>query len=193
MFNKQKKNALLLASAISVFSLPSLSHAQQTDDLSWWDQGKNKVSDILDNGQQSLLVSGYAHHGRGTYSAERIRELNEKSWGLGFTKSVRNSKDNEELVYALGISDSHYKPQLMAGYAYQWTKSLGGDWEIAGGYTAMLMSRQDYFSGIPFPIALPLASIGTRHTKLMAAYVPRLSKNKGNGDVLLMFMRFDIN
>ncbi|MES2070944.1 MAG: hypothetical protein V4488_11400 [Pseudomonadota bacterium] len=193
MFNNLKRKALLLATTISLLGLSGLSHAQQTDDDSWWDQAKNKVTTVMDQGQQSLLLSGYAHHGRNTYTAERIRELNEKAWGLGFAKTIRNSRDNEEIVYALGIEDSHFKPQLMAGYAYQWTKPLGGNWEIAGGYTAMLASRQDYFGGVPFPLVLPLASIGTKSTKLMAAYIPRLSKNKGNGDVLLMFVRFDIN
>ena len=203
MLNKLKRKILVFAVSIPLLGLSGLGHAQQTDNsglghaqqtdnLNWWDQGKNKVTDILDNGQQSLLLSGYAHHGRHTYTSERLKELNENAWGIGFAKTVRNSKDNEEIVYALGLEDSHYKPQLMAGYAYQWNLPLGGDWEIGGGYTAMLMSRQDYFGGVPFPIALPLASIGPRGAKLMASYVPRLSQKKGNGDVLLLFMRFDI-
>lgn len=148
---------------------------------------------VYDNGQSNLLLSGYAHHGRGTYTAERLHELNEKAWGMGFSKTVRDARDNEEIVYAMGISDSHFKPQLMAGYSYEWMQSLGGNWEAGIGATGMLMSRQDYFGGFPFPVALPVASIGTRSTKLMASYVPRLSQHKGNGDVLLLFMRFDIH
>ena len=60
------------------------------------------------------------------------------------------------------------------------------------GGTAMLMSRQDYFNSIPFPVPLPLASIGTKKGKVMFAYVPRLSASKNNGDVLLVFGRIEM-
>ncbi len=81
----------------------------------------------------------------------------------------------------------------MAGYAHEWIYPLGATGlEFGVGYTAMLMSRQDYFSGFPFPIALPLCSIGTRDIKLRASEVPRLSQNKGNGDMLLLFVSASI-
>jgi palmitoyl transferase len=81
----------------------------------------------------------------------------------------------------------------MAGYAYQWMKPLSEKLEVGVGATALLISRADYFSGVPFPAVLPIASIGTRKSKLMASYVPRISQNKGNGDVLLLFVRLDLN
>lgn len=148
---------------------------------------------IVEHGQLSIMLSGYARHGRNTYTEERIAELNEKAWGLGFSKATRNQKDNEDSLYGLAISDSHFKPQLMAGYSHQWMRPIGGNYEAGIGYTALLISRTDYFSGIPFPGILPVASIGTRNNKLMAAYIPRLSQNKGNGDVLLVFLRLDLN
>lgn len=160
---------------------------------SWWNQAKNETVNIFDHGEMSLMLSGYARHGRNTYTAERIAELNEKAWGLGFSKAIRNKKDNEESIYGLAISDSHFSPQFMAGYAYQWMKPLGDRFEIGLGVTGLLISRVDYFSGVPFPGILPVGSIGTRSTKLMAAYIPRISQNKGNGDVLLLFVRIDLN
>lgn len=162
-------------------------------DTSWWNQAKSKSDDILDDGSLSMILSGYARHGRNTYTPERIDELNEKAWGMGFSKAIRTSRDNEESLYGFAISDSHFAPQLMAGYAYQWMRPLGNRFEAGLGVTALLISRKDYFSGLPFPGVLPLASIGTRHTKLMASYIPRISQNKGNGDVLLLFVRFDLN
>ncbi|MCX7219184.1 MAG: hypothetical protein NTY70_09680 [Burkholderiales bacterium] len=159
----------------------------------WWEQAKAGTTNILENGELSIMLSGYARHGRNTYTAERIAELNEKAWGLGFSKAVRNKKDNEDSLFGLAISDSHFKPQFMAGYAHQWMQPIGGNFEAGIGYTALLISRTDYFSGIPFPGVLPVASIGTRSNKLMAAYIPRLSQNKGNGDVLLLFLRLDLN
>ncbi len=164
-----------------------------TENASWWTQAKTKTTTILDDGAFSMILSGYARHGRNTYTAERISELNEKAWGLGFSKAVRNEKDNEESLYGFAISDSHFSPQFMAGYAYQWMKPLGENYEAGIGVTGLLISRKDYFSGIPFPGVLPVASIGTRRSKLMLAYIPRVSRNKGNGDVLLIFARFDLD
>jgi hypothetical protein len=184
-----------------LFGNCQLIHAQQvsgatvaaSDETSWWDQGKVKVRSIIDDGSLSIALSGYARHGRSTYTPERISELNEKAWGLGFSKQIRTAKGNEESLYAFAISDSHFKPQMMAGYMYQWMLPLGYRYEAGVGLTGILISRTDYFSGIPFPVALPVASIGSRNTKLMAAYIPRLSRNKGNGDVLLLFARIDLN
>ena len=159
----------------------------------WWNQAKTKTLDIYGNGELSIMLSGYAHHGRNTYTPERIKELNELAWGIGFSSAIRDKKDNEESIYGMAISDSHFTPQLMAGYAYQWMKPLGDRYEAGIGYTTLLISRTDYFRGVPFPGILPVASIGTRSTKLMAAYIPRVSRHKGNGDVLLLFARIDLN
>jgi len=91
------------------------------------------------------------------------------------------------------LKDSHRHPQYMAGYAYEWVFPVTkGGLEVGVGGTAMLMSRQDYFGNVPFPVALPMASIGTQKAKLMFTYVPRLSKNKNNGDVLLIFGRIEM-
>ena len=159
----------------------------------WGSQAADQFRLIRDQGSTDLLLSGYAHHGRGTYSKERLEELNEYAWGGGMGRRLRNARGNDETIYALGISDSHYKLQLMAGYAYEWMYPMGGSGlELGVGYTAMLMSRQDYFNGFPFPVALPVGSIGTRDIKLRASYVPRLSQNKGNGDVLLLFLSIGI-
>ncbi|MFZ6862193.1 hypothetical protein ACO0K7_06130 [Undibacterium sp. Ji67W] len=183
----------LASSPIASTSVAPVAQVPAEEQPGWIERAKRKMTKIVDEGAMSLNLSGLAHHGRNTYTAERIAELNENAWGLGFTKAIRDEKDNEELAYAMIISDSHYKPQPMAGYAYQWMKPIAGNIEVGAGYTYSLISRTDYFKGVPFPIALPVASIGTKNTKLMAAYVPRLSKNKGNGDVLLLFVRIDLN
>lgn len=160
----------------------------------WWQHTKNRLGNIADNGAEAVYLSGYAYHGRNTYTAERIRELNEKAWGIGGGRTFRNTEGNDESLYFFGIRDSHSKPQLMAGYAYEWVLSIPKTpLELSLGYTAMLVSRQDYFGGFPFPLPLPLAGFGTKKVKLMASYVPRFSANKGNGDVLLLFARFELN
>ena len=189
------RRAVLSLAALSPLALlPAPATAGVWSTVSdWGDQGADRFRMIRDQGSTDLYLSGYARHGRSTYTPERLAELNENAWGAGVGRRLRNARGNDEMLYALGISDSHFKPQLMAGYAYEWIYPLGGSsMELGLGYTAMLMSRADYFGGVPFPIALPLASIGTRDIKLRASYVPRLSQKKGNGDVLLLFVSIGI-
>jgi lipid IVA palmitoyltransferase len=153
-----------------------------------YQEAEKTVENLYDNGRLSMVLSGYAHHGRGTYTPAKIDELNEKVWGFGVSKELRDEKDNEESISFVVMADSHYSPQITAGYAYQWMKPLGQTWEAGIGYTAGLISRTDIINGIPFPGILPLASIGTRDTKLLVSYIPRLS-GTGNGDVLFFALR----
>jgi hypothetical protein len=172
-------------------------HAESPE---WWQAAKDMASQFKEHaemigneGQKELYLSGYAYHGRNTYTAERISELNEHAWGLGYGKSLYNAKGDEESIYFFTIDDSHGRPQPMAGYVYQWMWPVAkSGLEVGAGYTAMLMSRSDYFGGLPFPALLPVGSIGTKKFRLMASYVPRISQNKGNGDVLLIFFRIAI-
>lgn len=189
--------ALLAASCSALAADSTTENPANSASADWWQHTKdvvrNKVETIGAQGQNTLYLSGYAYHGRHTYTPERIDELNEKSWGLGFGKTLRNPDGDEEYLYGMAISDSHYDPQFMAGYAYQWIWPLAGKLEVGAGWTGLLISRTDTWHRVPFPAALPLASIGTPDVKLMAAYVPRLSRNKGNGDVLYVFGRINFN
>ena len=183
---------LAAASPLALLPAPAMAGAWSTVS-DWGSEAVDQFRLIRDQGSTDLYLAGYARHGRNTYTKERLEELNEKAWGLGVGRRLRNARGNDEIIYALGISDSHFKPQLMAGYAHEWIYPMGGSGlELGVGYTAMLMSRQDYFGGVPFPIALPVGSIGTRDIKLRASYVPRLSQKKGNGDVLLLFVSMGI-
>lgn len=177
--------------ALAIGSIPVHAMAQQSDEGNWWQDIKNHFSDIANNGTDDLYVSGMAHHGRGTYSKEKLDQLNEHAWGLGYGKTIRNAAGNDESLYAMVLKDSHRHPEYQVGYAYEWIYQIPHtSLELGAGGTAMLMSRQDYFDSVPFPVALPMASIGTRKARVMFAYVPRLSASKNNGDVLLVFTRF---
>lgn len=171
------------------------SHAMAEESTfdTWLQSSKEHASEIWDKGNHAVYLSGHAHHGRSTYTPEKLAEFNENAWGLGYGKTYRNEKNNDESLYALVIKDSHRHPQYMAGYAHEWVwKIPKTPVEVSLGGTIMLASRQDYFHSFPFPLPLPLASIGVEKAKVMFAYVPRLSKNKNNGDVLLIFARFQL-
>ncbi|EJN06701.1 hypothetical protein [Herbaspirillum sp. YR522] len=180
-----------LAALGCAVALSSAAQAADTDNL--WHDTKSHLADIWKQGDDAIYLSGVAHHGRSTYTKEKLNELNEHAWGLGYGKTLRNGSGDDESLFGFVLKDSHRHPQYMAGYAYEWVFPVAKTGlEVGLGGTAMLMSRQDYFGGVPFPVPLPLASIGTAKGKLMFAYVPRLSSNKNNGDVLLIFGRIEM-
>lgn len=176
---------------------PAFADPARTKNLGVWDGLRLRGTDFVDrvkeiarDGNSELYLSGYAYHGRHTYTPDHLETLNEKAWGLGYGKSLINARGDEESLYFLTITDSHEQPQPMLGYAYQWRWQLhDSPLSVGAGLTGMLMSRQDYYGGFPFPVALPVASFGNDTFRLMASYVPRLSVHKNNGDVLLVFFR----
>ena len=76
---------------------------------------KNSVA-AWDNGRNELYVSGYAYHERQTYAAERIRELNENAWGLGFARWIEDADGDTHSIYAMIFRESHFKYQKVIGY-----------------------------------------------------------------------------
>jgi palmitoyl transferase len=189
-FRSSRSIFLSLACALGLQLISTAAHAQFVADL--WDRTKAKTNKILDEGKTEVYLAGYTYHGRHTYTAERISELNEKTWGVGIGKAIRDKDGDEHSLNAMVISDSHFKPQWSAGYSFQYKWNLGPV-ETGLGYSAFLMSRQDLYHSIPFPAILPVASIGTKNFSLMFTYVPRVSRNLGNGDVLFIFSKITLD
>ena len=148
----------------------------------------NTAENLYDNGRLSIYLSGYTYHDRHTYSAAKIATLDEKAWGFGVSKELRDAKENEESIQLMVITDSHYHPQVNASYAYQWMKPIAGNWEIGAGCNAGFVSRTDIYKNVPVPGILPMFSIGTRDTKLFMTFVPHLSGTV-NGNVLYFNLR----
>jgi palmitoyl transferase len=139
-----------------------------------------------------LYLSGYIHHGTNTYSPEKLATLNSDAWGGGLGKRYSDENDRTHLLYAMAIRDSHYKPEYFAGYGWlaYWRPFDNSGLRLGGGYTAFLTLRSDYSHYyVPVPGILPLGEIAWDRVSIMASYVPRLSKNGGNGDVLFVFGR----
>lgn len=146
---------------------------------------------IYKDGRWEVLFSGYAWHMPFEYSAEERDEYNERAWGLGLTRRVLDERDNERLLFALVTQDSHSKPQYMAGYAWLARWRLSESLRFGAGYAAFVMGRSNYGPGnyIPFPAVLPLVSFGTDRVSLMATYVPGISRDRADGNVLFVFAR----
>lgn len=164
-----------------------------SEDSGWLAHKCARIAEALREGEHDLYLPLHAHHGRHTYSAQRVSEFNEDSLGIGFGRSVIDQhnrwRGDWHGVYLMGFRDSHYKLQTMLGYGYQ--SYLGtGKLKLGLGYTAFLTSRQDIAGGFPIPAVLPMASINYGRASLMGAYIPRLSSKDGNGDVLFLFGHF---
>jgi palmitoyl transferase len=153
----------------------------------------NGASKAWDEGRWDLYLSGITYHGHSTYTAEKIQELNDRSTGMGVGRRYEEPGGNRNhLLYALVFEDSHYKPEWMAGYAWltYWRPSPASDLRAGLGFTAFITTRADYDQyRAPVPGIVPAAEIALDRVSIMAAYVPRLSVHKGNGDVLFIFGR----
>ncbi len=142
------------------------------------------------DGDWDLYLSGYIHHGKGTYSAEKLQTFNSKSWGGGLGKRYVDDNGRTHLLYGMAIEDSHFKPQYIAGYGWlaHWRPLDSSSFRLGGGFTAFLTARTDYSHYLaPVPGILPLGEVAWDRVSIMATYVPRLSRHGGNGDVLMVF------
>lgn len=139
-------------------------------------------------GRNELYFSGYAYHDRRTYSAERIGELNEAAWGLGFARSVLDREGNLHAIYVLAFRDSHFKFQKVVGYQWQAYWSIGADWKAGAGLSGFVFSRSDVARNMPVPFALPVVSLRYQRLALYGTFIPKVSGNPGgNGNVGYVF------
>lgn len=186
--NPRTWKQLLLAGALALASLPAA--AMECADLGWFGKGCNRVLDTWQRGGAELYLPGYAYHHRGSYDAERLKELNEEAYGLGFGRGVEDADGDSHSLFGMVIRDSHKKAQMMAGYSYQTYGHLGGEFKAGIGYTVFLVSRPDIYGSVPIPGILPLVSLKYRQTSLMGAAIPSLSEGTtGNGNVVFVFIR----
>ncbi len=172
---------------------PESIQAPEAAQPGFWTKTRTHVVDITEQGRWDLYLSGYAYHNRNSYSDKSLHKLNEKAWGAGIGKTLRNANGDDESLYFIGLRDSRRHAQFMAGYAYQWVHGFGADsgLEAGAGLTAAIIRRQGVLGGVPFPAILPVASIGTQSTKLMVTFIPHAAIRNNKGNVVLLFARFE--
>ncbi len=172
--------------AALILSLPMAATVSASNDSRGiFDTVRQHVSDTWNEGQTELYVPLLTYHMRWAYRDELINKYNEYPAGFGLGRGRYNDSGNWESIYAMGFLDSHSKPTFMVGYAWAPMWELGNsDIKVGAGLTGFLMSRTNYWSGIPFPGILPVASIGYKQLSLQAAYVPG---GTNNGNVLFVW------
>ncbi|SCC95417.1 Lipid A palmitoyltransferase PagP [Thiomonas sp. X19] len=175
-----------------VLLLPPSSHAFGLSSVKSWADGVGaNLGNIYDNGTSDAFVSGYTWHDPGTYTAAKRAELNSHAWGLGWGKHIEDAHGNDQMVYAMVFSDSHWNAEPVIGYAKQWQwRPFDGDFKLGAGYTAAITSRADLAKNFPIPIALPLLSVGYRGLTLYSVLIPRFNGSPNNGNVAFLFLRY---
>jgi hypothetical protein len=183
-----KKNIVLaLLVNVCAFSTAQANWVKDT-----WNSGVDEIKTVYQQGSNQLLVSGWAHHGRSTYTPEKLATLNERAIGLGWGKTIRQDNTHRG-IFGLVFLDSHKDKQYQVGYSYEKAYYFNPghkNWYIAGGVAPAIVRRDDMFKKTPFPAIFPLLSIGNKAAEVRMVYLPRLSNNLGNGDVLYVFTSF---
>jgi len=146
-----------------------------------WDHATTSVKETWREGDVELYVPFLTYHMRFNYDQDLLDDYNEYPAGFGLGKGRYNASGNYEGMYAMGFRDSHGKPSFMAGYAWMPTWQVSNsDVKVGVGVTGFLMSRSNYYNGIPFPGVLPIASISYKNLAVQAAYIPSRRRNDGN-------------
>ena len=174
--------------AVSLLLMGNITSASAACDGAWdWvHMACDRLVDTYQNGENQLLLSGYAWHTPWTWTAERRAEENSNAWGAGWARSVDRPDDITDTVYFLVFSDSHSKPQYNLGYGWStyWGKRSGLQGGL--GYTLMLVARNDIFNGWPFPAVLPLVSVRYDKVTVYGTYIPSVG-GVNNGSVVYIF------
>ncbi|MEN9558956.1 MAG: hypothetical protein RLZZ502_167 [Pseudomonadota bacterium] len=143
-------------------------------------------------GQEELIIPGYAYHDRNSYSAEKIKSFNEYAWGIGYARTVTDPDQDQHSLYWIVFKDSHRANQFQFGYMYQTYWGQPGNLQAGLGYTAFLITRPDIFKGIPFPAAVPVASLKWNKFTLYGTFIPKVNDKLNNGNVAFLFTKYNL-
>lgn len=180
----------LIACFLLCYSLNAMSANDPNNCSHWLSLFKPlcmRLHQVWDEGYNELYLSGYAWHNRYIYSAEKIRSYNETAWGGGLGKGFFDEKGNWHGLYAFAFLDSHSQLEPVAGYAYLKVATINEDIKAGLGYSVLITSRADINNRIPFPGAVPWASLFIGKVTLAATYIPG---NSNNGNVLYLLAKY---
>lgn len=179
-----------IASLLLIFSTQIFALEQQDSCAHWFNFFKpvcQRLHQVWTEGNTELYLSGYAWHNRYTYPREKIKTYNEAAWGGGLGKGLFDEKGDWHGLFAFAFLDSHSNVEPVVGYAYLKVATLHKDLKAGIGYTLLVTSRTDINHNIPFPGALPWASIFYKRTTIAATYIPGFNHN---GNVLYLLAKY---
>lgn len=177
--------------ALETDTTPPATSSTVTQIKSIYSTAADHVKDTWAEGKVELYVPFLSYHMPFAYSAESRAQQNEYPAGGGIGLGRYNNSGNYEGTYAMAFLDSNSAMSYMVGYAWIPTWNVGeSEVKVGVGLTGFLMSRRDYFGGIPFPGALPVASISYKQLSLQASYIPG---GQGNGNVLFAWGKWSFD
>ncbi len=154
----------------------------------WFGTAWSHVQETWRDGQLEVYVPFWTYHLPFAYTPSQREQYTEYPAGIGLGRGRINKNGNWEGIYAMGFRDSHGDPSYMLGYGWIPMWNVGqSEVKVGAGLTGFLMSRSDYWNGVPFPGVLPVASISFKRASIQAAYVPG---GQGNGNVIFMWGKF---
>ncbi len=155
--------------------------------LSFFKPVCQRLHQVWTEGNTDLYISGYAWHNRYIYSRAKIQRYNEAAWGGGLGKSIFDEKGNWHGLYAIAFLDSHRNVEPAVGYAYSKIFPVNKDIKVGIGYSVLVTSRVDINHNVPFPGAVPWATLFLGKASVAAAYIPG---NSNNGNVLYIVGKY---
>ncbi len=156
----------------------------------WFQPICQRLYQIVAEGDTDLYLPVYTWHNRYKYSADRIDAYNELPLGAGFGKSLFDENGNWQGLYAMAFEDSHSNIEPVVGYAFLKIFTPKPEAKLGIGFTVLVTGRPDIFGGIPFPGALPWASISYRQISLAGTYIPG---SHGAGNILFLVVKINLS
>ncbi|MGH8801651.1 MAG: lipid IV(A) palmitoyltransferase PagP [Casimicrobiaceae bacterium] len=179
----------LTAGVLAMLGSAAPARAGCADLPSWIATGCNRLVDTWENGDNAVLLSGYAWHLPYTWTEERRKELNANAWGGGFARVTEEADGDTHSVYALVFEDSHKHAQFNVGYEYSTYWGPRSGVQPGLGFSVFVLQRSDIANGFPVPGILPVASLRYRNATLFATYIPTLNGGVNHGSTLYVFGR----
>lgn len=144
----------------------------------FWEETKAHFKQIICRGKNEVYVPVNTWHNRWTYDHDKIKEYNERPWGIGWGRGL--TEENHR--YSLGVmefQDSHNDIEPI--FAYKWQRIWRLDKTVRPtlGWMAGITMRSDY-SYVPIPAVLPVLGIDIGSFSFESTYIPALGKNNGN-------------
>ncbi|MEO8486468.1 MAG: hypothetical protein ABI585_09035 [Betaproteobacteria bacterium] len=157
----------------------------------WFDTQCAGLRSAWYDGKPIVYLTGYTYHDRSTYTDDKLEEFNEKAWGGGFGLGSYQASNGDHFDwYAMIFRDSHFKYTKSVGWSWVTYWPEHSDYAVGLGYTAFLMSRPDIANNVPFPAALPVASLKFGRAEVLGTFIPKLNAGVNHGNVAFFFGRY---
>lgn len=165
----------------------------ECDDMGDWLGGACRhLSKTYRDGDNELLLSGFAWHLPMTYTKEKRQKLNERAYGIGWGRTLEDSNGDTSGLVAMAFLDSHKCVEWNVGYTWSTFWGARDSLQLGLGYAAMIVQRPDIASGVPVPVALPLLTFRYQNASLVTTFIPTIGGGVNNGSVLYIFGRYTL-